>query len=161
LEEKSGWSTSLPRGRARGMAIHESFGTIVAQAVEVSVDKSGRALVHKVVSVVDCGNLVNPLIAEMQIESGIIYGLSAALYGKITIEKGRVQQENFDTYQMVRMQETPVMETHWKLSGGEKWGGLGEPGLPCVAPAVVNALYQITKRRIRSLPISDYYLQKA
>ncbi|MFT7685935.1 MAG: isoquinoline 1-oxidoreductase beta subunit [Candidatus Azotimanducaceae bacterium] len=161
LEEKSAWSRSPGKGRARGMAIHECFGTIVAQAVEVSVDKSGRAVVHKVVSVVDCGNLVNPLIAEMQIESGIIYGLSAALYGKITIEKGRVQESNFDTYQMVRMQETPVMETHWKLSGGDKWGGIGEPGLPCIAPAVVNALYQITKRRIRSLPIGDYFLQKA
>ena len=160
LEEKSAWSKSLGRGRARGMAIHECFGSIVAQAVEVSVDKSGRAVVHKVVSVVDCGNLVNPLIAEMQIESGIIYGLSAALYGKITVEKGRVQESNFDTYQMVRMQEAPVMETHWRLSGGDKWGGLGEPGLPCVAPAVVNALFQITKRRIRSLPISDYSLQK-
>jgi len=95
----------------------------------------------------------------MQIESGIIYGISAALYGKITIEKGRVQEDNFDTYQMVRMQETPVMETHWLLSGGNKWGGIGEPGLPCVAPAIVNALYRITGRRIRSLPVGDYYLQ--
>jgi len=161
LEEKSDWNKPLPRGRARGMAIHECFGTIVAQAVEVSVDKYGQAKVHKVVSVVDCGNLVNPLIAEMQIESGIIYGMSAALYGKITIEKGRVQEDNFDTYQMVRMQETPVMETYWLLSGGNKWGGMGEPGLPCVAPAIVNALYRITGRRIRSLPIGDYYLQSS
>ena len=91
----------------------------------------------------------------------MIYGLSAALYGKITIEKGGVLEDNFDTYHVIQQSEVPIMETHWLLSGGDKWGGLGEPGLPCVAPAIVNALHKITKRRIRSLPINDYYLQRA
>ncbi len=97
----------------------------------------------------------------MQIESSIIYGLTAALYGKLTIENGRVQEGNFDTYQMVKMKEAPTMETHLALSGGDKWGGIGEPGVPPIAPAVCNAIYKITGRRIRSLPIKDYYLQRA
>ncbi len=160
LRQKSDWNKRLPPGTARGVALHECFGTIAAQVAEVSVN-NGKADVHRIVSVVNCGNLVNPAIAEAQIESGIIYGLSAALYGKITIEKGRVLEDNFDTYHVIQQSEVPIMETHWLLSGGDKWGGLGEPGLPCVAPAIVNALHKITKRRIRSLPISDYYSQRA
>ena len=160
LHQKSDWNKRLPPGTARGIALHECFGTIVGQVAEVSVN-DGKAKVHRIVSVVNCGNLVNPSIAEMQIESGIIYGLSAALYGKMTIEKGRVLEDNFDTYRVIQQDQVPVMETHWLLSGGDKWGGLGEPGLPCVAPAIVNALHKITKRRIRSLPIGDYYLQRA
>ncbi|MEO2177846.1 MAG: molybdopterin cofactor-binding domain-containing protein [bacterium] len=161
VADKSQWGRGVPGGHAQGIAIHQSFGTTVAQVAEVSVTDDGKVKVHRVVSVVDCGNLVNPLTAEMQIESAIIFGLSAALFGKITIEKGRVLEDNFDTYRVLSLSETPVIETHWLLSGGENWGGLGEPGLPCVAPAVINAIYGITRRRIRSLPVSDYFLQPA
>ena len=159
LEQQSGWNKRLPSGVARGVAIHESFGTIVGAVVELSLNSSGGVKVHRVVSVVDCGNLVNPQIAKTQIESGVVYGLSAALFGKITIEKGKVLENNFDTYRVLGMKDTPKMETHFLLSGGDKWGGLGEPGVPCVAPAVVNAIHKITRRRMRSLPVSDYYLQ--
>lgn len=160
LEQVSDWK-SRSAGMARGLAIHESAGTIVAQVAEVSVTESGAAKVHSIVSVVDCGNLVNPAIAKSQIESGVVFGLSAAMYGKITIEQGKVLENNFDTYRVMEMSDTPVMETHFHLSDGNKWGGLGEPGVPSVAPAVVNALFKITRRRIRSLPISDYYLSRS
>lgn len=161
LARKAEWGKPMPRGSAQGIAIHESFGSIVGQVAEVTVTQEGDLTVDKITSVVDCGNLVNPLTAEMQIESGIIYGLTAALYGKLTIENGRILETNFDTYPMVKMAEAPVMETHFALSGGDKWGGMGEPGTPPVAPAICNALYRITGRRIRSLPIKDYYLQRA
>jgi len=161
LEEKSDWRNRPSAGRARGMALHECFGTIVGQVAEVSVNSEGGLEVHKFVSVVDCGNVVNPLSAEMQIESGIIYGLTAAMFGKISIEKGRVLEANFDTYHMLKLKEAPLMETYFLESEGDKWGGLGEPGLPCVAPAIVNAIHKITRRRIRSLPIADYFLQPA
>jgi len=142
------------------MAIHECFGTICAQVAEVRVD-SGEAKVDRIVSVVDCGNLVNPLTAKEQVESAIVFGLTAALYGKLTVENGRILETNFDTYRMLEMSETPVMETYFVPATDDKWGGMGEPGVPCVAPAVCNALYRITQRRIRSLPIKDYYLQSA
>lgn len=161
LQQKSEWGKAMPGGSAQGMAIHECFGTIVGQVAEVTVTDEGQAKVDRIVSVVDCGNLVNPLTAEEQVESAVIYGLTAALYGKLTVENGRILETNFDTYQMVTLEDAPVMETHFALSGGDKWGGMGEPGLPCVAPAVCNALYRITGRRIRSLPIKDYYLQRA
>lgn len=161
LATKSNWGRSMPKGSAQGLAIHESFGSIVGQVAEVTVTTDGDLKVDRVISVVDCGNLVNPQTAKMQIESGIIYGLTAALYGKLTVEEGRIQETNFDTYQMVGMDETPVMETHFALAGGDKWGGLGEPGLPPTAPAVCNALYRVTGRRIRSLPVKAYVLQRA
>ncbi|MCB1692481.1 MAG: xanthine dehydrogenase family protein molybdopterin-binding subunit [Pseudomonadales bacterium] len=161
LAQKSGWGKRMAYGSAQGMAIHECFGTICAQVAEVTVTEKGGLTVDRIVSVVDCGNLVNPMTAEEQIESGIVFGLTAALYGKLTIENGRVLETNFDTYRMLTMAETPVIETHFALSGGDKWGGIGEPGTPPVAPAVCNALYRITGRRIRSLPIKDYYLSRA
>jgi len=102
---------------------------------------------------------VNPMTAEQQIEGGIIFGLTAALYGKLTIENGRVLEDNLDTYEIIRMSETPEIDIHWISTRVEQWGGLGEPSTPVIAPAVCNALYKITGRRIRSLPIRDYYLQ--
>lgn len=159
LEQVSGWKRRNG-GLAKGLAIHESAGTIIAQVAEVSVTDKGTAKVHRIVTVVDCGNLINPNIAKSQIESGVVFGLSAAMYGKITIEQGKVLETNFDTYRVMEMADTPVMETHFHLSSDEKWGGLGEQGVPGVAPAVVNALFNITRRRIRSLPISDYYLSR-
>ncbi|MCB1645798.1 MAG: xanthine dehydrogenase family protein molybdopterin-binding subunit [Pseudomonadales bacterium] len=160
LAKKGFWGRAMPAGSAQGIAIHECFGTICAQLAEITISPQGDLTVDKIVSVVDCGNLVNPMTAEEQIESGVIYGLTAALYGKLTIEDGRVLEDNFDTHEFVRLADTPVMETHWLLSGGDKWGGIGEPGTPCVAPAVCNAIYRVTGRRIRSLPVSDYYLQR-
>ncbi|MBV1876288.1 MAG: molybdopterin-dependent oxidoreductase [Pseudomonadales bacterium] len=159
LEQKSQWRHNPAAGRAKGMAIHACFGTIVGQVAEVSISSDGGLMVHKFTSVVDCGHVVNPLSAEMQIESGIIYGLTAALFGKISIENGEVVEGNFDTYSMLKLRETPLMETFFMPADSDRWGGLGEPGLPCVAPAVANAIYKLTKRRIRSLPIADYFLQ--
>jgi isoquinoline 1-oxidoreductase beta subunit len=160
LEQKSQWGKSMPTGSAMGIAIHESFGSICGQVAQVTLSLEGKLKVDKIVSVVDCGNLVNPLTAEEQIESGIMYGLTAALYGKVTIENGSVVEKNFDSHQIAKMIDTPKMETHWALSGGDMWGGIGEPGTPCVAPAICNAIYKITGRRVRSLPLNDYYLRR-
>jgi len=153
LEDKSDWRKPLANGLARGIAIHESFGTIVGEVVEVRVGDKGEVKVERVVAAVDCGHVVNPTTVEMQIESGILYGLTAALFGKITIEKGRVAQSNFHDYQIARMADSPVIETHFALSGGAKWGGIGEPGTPPIAPAVANAIFAATGKRIRSLPL--------
>jgi len=160
LERLSDWKNRQSSGHARGMAIHESAGSIVGQVAEVTITASGGARVHRIVSVVNCGNLVNPQIAKSQIESGVVFGLSAALFGKITIEQGKVLEDNFDTYRVIEMSDTPVMATHFLATTSDKWGGLGEPGVPAVAPAVVNALFKLTGRRIRSLPISDYFLSR-
>jgi isoquinoline 1-oxidoreductase beta subunit len=153
LEEKSGWGAPLPTGWGRGVAIHESFGTIVGEVVEASVSAAGAVGVHRVVAVVDCGHVVNPRTVEMQIESGVIYGLTAALSGEITIRNGAVEQGNFDDYEMVRMADAPRIETFLALSGGAKWGGIGEPGTPPIAPALANAIFDATGTRVRALPI--------
>ena len=158
LEEQADWGGELPAGTGRGMAVHESFGSIVGQVAEVSVTNAGAVRVERVVSAVDCGHVVNPLSAEAQIESGIVYGLTAALYGKITVEDGAVVESNFHDYPMLHLADTPKMETHFALSGGEKWGGLGEPGLPPLAPAVCNAIFAVTGKRVRSLPLSEHDL---
>ena len=158
LEAKSDWGGTLPAGTGRGMAVHESFGSIVGQVAEVSVTPAGAVKVERVVSAVDCGHVVNPLSAEAQIESCIVYGLTAALYGKITVEDGAVVESNFHDYPMLHMADTPKMETHFALSDGDKWGGIGEPGLPPLAPAVCNAIFAVTGKRVRSLPLSEHDL---
>jgi isoquinoline 1-oxidoreductase beta subunit len=155
LAEKGNWGAPMPAGKARGLAIHESFGTIVGEIAEVAVDPKGGVRVERVVAVVDCGHVVNPRTVEMQIESGVIYGLTAALYGEITIKNGAVEQGNFDDYEMVRLADSPRIETYFALSGGAKWGGIGEPGTPPIAPAVCNAIYAATGKRIRALPIKN------
>jgi len=155
LREKSGWGRAMPAGSAQGMAIHEGFGTIVGQVVEVSISRGASLRVERVVSVVDCGHAVNPLTIEEQIESGIVFGLSAALYGKLSVVDGEVTESNFHDYRVMRLRDSPRMETYLALSGGDKWGGIGEPGLPPVAPALCNAVFRITGRRIRSLPIAE------
>jgi isoquinoline 1-oxidoreductase beta subunit len=155
LADKGGWGKPLPKGVGRGVAIHEAFGTIVGEIAEVAVSKSGEVKVQRVVACVDCGHLVNPLTATMQIESAVIYGLTAALFGEITIKQGRVEQGNFDAYPIARMSDAPVIETHFVLSGGDKWGGLGEPGTPPIAPAIANAVFAVTGKRIRSLPLRN------
>jgi isoquinoline 1-oxidoreductase beta subunit len=126
---------------------------------DVSVSQKGEVRVERVVCAVDCGHAVNPLTIAEQMESGVVYGLSAALYGEITIDNGRVVEGNFDTYPMLRIHEMPEVETHLALTGGEKWGGIGEPSVPTVAPAVCNAIFKITGKRIRSLPLSNHDLK--
>jgi isoquinoline 1-oxidoreductase beta subunit len=155
LAEKGEWGRRLPARTAQGVAIHESFGTIVGEIAEVAVSAAGEVRVERVVACVDCGHVVNPLNVEMQIESAVLYGLTAALFGEITIKNGAVEQGNFDDYQIARMADAPVIETHLALSGGGKWGGIGEPGTPPIAPAVANAIFAITGKRIRSLPLKN------
>lgn len=148
---KAGWGTKLAPGRARGVALHESFGSIVAQVAEVSIDAS-RPRVHRVVCAIDCGTVVNPGIVAQQMESAIVFALTAALHGRIDIHDGVVQQGNFPSYPMVRMATAPLVET-WIVSSEREPGGVGEPGVPPLAPAVANALYALTGKRHRSLPL--------
>jgi isoquinoline 1-oxidoreductase subunit beta len=158
IAEKGDWGKPLPAGHGRGIAIHESFGSIVGQVAEVTVSQKGEVRVDRVVAAVDCGHVVNPGIVEAQIEGGVIYGLSAALYGEITIKAGRVEQGNFHDYQVVRLADTPKIEVYLALSGGKKWGGIGEPGTPPTAPAVANAVFAATGQRVRSLPLKNVKL---
>jgi isoquinoline 1-oxidoreductase subunit beta len=148
---KAQWGTPLPAGRARGIALHESFGSIVAQVAEVSL-QNGKPRVHRVVCTIDCGTVVNPNIVAQQMEGGIIFGLTAALYGKIDIKDGVVAQTNFPTYPMVMLAEAPVVET-FIMPSTRPPGGVGEPGVPPIAPAVANALFALTGKRQRALPL--------
>jgi isoquinoline 1-oxidoreductase beta subunit len=148
--EKAGWGKA-PAGRALGLAVHESFGSIVAQVAEVSVDK-GRIRVHNVTCAVDCGTAVNPLAVEAQVQGAVAFGLSATLHSKLTLKGGAVQESNFHDYQVLRMYEMPKVAVH-VISSGAKMGGVGEPGVPPVAPAVANAVYVLTKQRLRTLPL--------
>jgi isoquinoline 1-oxidoreductase beta subunit len=152
VAEKSGWGSNPPQGRARGIAVHESFGSFVAQVAEVSVSKEGKPRVHWVVCAIDCGPTVNPEGIRAQMESGIVFGLTAALYGEITFKDGKVQQSNFHNYPMLRMNEAPVIETHI-VNTTDKMGGVGETGVPPIAPAVCNAIFALTGKRVRRLPI--------
>ena len=151
--KKAGWGKPLPAGRGRGIAVHESFGSFIAQAAEVSLDKKGNIKVHRVVCAVDCGRIVNPDTIKAQMESGITFGLSAALYGAITLKNGRVEQGNFNDYQLVRMGAMPKVEVHI-INSSEPPGGVGEPGVPPIAPAVANALFAACGARVRSLPMT-------
>ncbi len=150
--EKAGWKTSLPKGRYRGIAVAEAFGSYVAEVAEVSLEEDGTPRVHRVVCAVDCGPVINPDTIEAQMQGGIVYGLAAALYGEITFDKGRVQQGNFDAYPVLRMKEMPAIEVHI-VPSVEKQGGIGEPGVPPLAPAVCNAIFAATGKPVRSLPI--------
>jgi isoquinoline 1-oxidoreductase beta subunit len=158
--EKAGLGKPLPEGRVHGIAVQQSFSTIVAEVLEVSLDEDNRPRVHKVTCAVDCGRVINPDTAEAQVQSAVIYGLTAALYGQITIEGGAVTQGNFPDYRMVTLAETPVIETHF-IDSGEALGGLGEPGTPPVAPALANAVFKLTGKRIRELPMSIHDLSPA
>lgn len=158
--QKAGWGTPLPAGVGRGIAVASSFGSYVAEVAEVSVDADGMPRVHRVVAAVDCGMTVNPLTIARQVESAIVYGLSAALYGKITHKAGIVEQGNFNTYPVLRINQMPKVEVHI-LPSTEAPGGIGEPGTPPLAPAVVNAIYAVTGKRLRSLPIDSSALRRA
>ncbi|MBI5583358.1 MAG: xanthine dehydrogenase family protein molybdopterin-binding subunit [Deltaproteobacteria bacterium] len=157
--EKAGWGKAPAPGRARGLAVHQSFGSFIAQVAEVSVSPAGAVRVHKVVCAVDCGRVVNPSTIEAQMEGGIVFGLSAALHGAITFQNGRVVQGNFDDYPLLTMEEMPAVEVHI-LPSTEGPGGIGEPGVPPIAPAVANAVFAATGKRIRRLPISSEDLKK-
>ncbi len=152
--EKAGWGTPLPKGKGRGIAIHISHDTIVAEVADVAVSPAGEVRVERVVAAADPGWVINPRLIENQIEGGIIFGLTAALYGAITIKDGAVEQANFDTYRMMLMADAPRIETYLVPSHGKRWGGIGEPGTPPAAPAVANAIFAATGVRVRSLPIA-------
>ncbi|AJE04113.1 xanthine dehydrogenase family protein molybdopterin-binding subunit [Geobacter pickeringii] len=158
--EKAGWGKPLPPGRGRGIAVHESFGSFIAQVAEVSVNGQGEIRVHRVVCAVDCGRFVNPEIIASQMESGVAFGLSAALHGAITFADGRVRQTNFHDYPIIRMREMPTVETHI-VKSDEKPGGIGEPGVPPIAPAVANALFALTGARLRTLPMTPERVREA
>jgi isoquinoline 1-oxidoreductase beta subunit len=149
--QQAGWGKPLPPGRARGIAVHESFNTFVAQVVEVA-QKDDAFRIERVVCAVDCGIAVNPNIVAMQMESGIGYGLSAALAGAITLKDGVVEQSNFHDYPMLRINEMPRIEVH-VVPSREKPTGVGEPATPVIAPALANALYAATGKALRSLPL--------
>jgi isoquinoline 1-oxidoreductase subunit beta len=152
VAQKAGWGKPLPAGRAHGIATHFSFESYVAQVAEVSVDKKGAVRVHRMVCAVDCGRVVNPDTVKAQMEGGIDFGLTAALKGEITLDRGRVQQRNFHDYEMLRINEAPEIEVHI-VPSEEKPTGVGEPGVPPVAPAVANAIFAATGKRVRKLPI--------
>ena len=158
LAKLSSWGEPMPKGRARGVAQHASFGSYVAQVAEVSLDKRGELRVHKVFCVIDCGQVVNPDIVKAQMESGIIFGLTAALKGEITIKNGGVSQSNFHDYPLLRMNETPEIDV-LIIESSESPSGAGEPGTPPIAPAVSNALFTLTGKRIRELPLSSAQLR--
>jgi isoquinoline 1-oxidoreductase beta subunit len=149
--QKAGWGGPLAAGRGRGVSLVNNIGSYTAQVAEVSVEK-GKLKVHRVVCAVDCGRIVNPAIIEQQMQSGIVFGLAAALKGGITIDKGRVQQSNFHQYDVLRIDEMPVVEVH-VLATDNPSGGVGEASTPGIAPAVSNALFAATGKRVRSLPI--------
>jgi isoquinoline 1-oxidoreductase beta subunit len=150
--EKAGWGKTLPAGRAMGVAAVNCFGSFNAQIAEISIVQ-GKVRVHRVVSAVDCGQVINPDGVEQQMQSAIVYGLSAALRGNITFEKGRVQQTNFHQYEPLRMDEMPVVETYIVPSTNNP-GGMGEVGTPAIAPAVGNAIFKATGKRVRRMPFS-------
>jgi isoquinoline 1-oxidoreductase subunit beta len=149
--QKAGWGSAPAQGRARGIAVHESFGSVVAQVAEVSVE-AGKIRVHRVVCAVDCGLAVNPLSVAAQMESGVAFGLSAVLHSALHLKEGRVQESNFHDYRVLRMNEMPAVEVHI-LPSTARMGGVGEPGVPPIAPAVANAVAALTGQRLRELPL--------
>jgi isoquinoline 1-oxidoreductase beta subunit len=148
---EAGWGKPLPPGRVRGVALAESFGSVVAEIAEISIVENGPR-VHRVVAAIDCGIAVNPQIVAQQIESGVIFGLSAALYGEITVKNGSVEQSNFPNYRIATLAESPRIETHIVKSDLPP-AGVGEPGVPPIAPAIANAIFAATGKRLRDLPL--------
>jgi isoquinoline 1-oxidoreductase subunit beta len=157
--KKGNWLQPLPKGIYRGIAVTEACGSFAAQVVEVSVER-GEIKVHRVVAAIDCGHVVNPLSIEMQTQGAVIFALTAALTGEITIKDGGVEQGNFDEYEMLRMADAPPVETVM-VPSGDFWGGVGEPPVPPLAPALCNAIFAATGKRVRSLPLKNQDLSKA
>ena len=155
--KEAGWGTPLAKGRARGIAIQQSFKSIVAEVAEISVSPAGEVKVHRVTAAVDCGGTINPDTATQQVESGIIYGLTAAMYGAVTIANGGVEQTNFTDYEMLHLSQTPEIAVHFVDSGADL-GGLGEPATPPIAAALANAVFAATGKRVRELPLKNHDL---
>ncbi|HZS45202.1 MAG TPA: molybdopterin cofactor-binding domain-containing protein, partial [Blastocatellia bacterium] len=158
--EKGNWGKQMPKGQGRGIAAHFSFDTYVAYVAEVTVSSNGNLKVDRVTAAVDCGQIVNPDGVKAMVEGAIVYGLSAASKDKITIAEGRVQQNNFDDYRVLRINEMPVVDVNL-VASTENPTGMGEPGVPPIAPAVTNAIFAATGKRIRTLPITSQYLKSA
>jgi isoquinoline 1-oxidoreductase subunit beta len=155
VADKGDWGKPIESGRARGIAIFECYGTIVGEVAEITISPQGKLKVDKITLAADSGHVVNPLSFAEQMEGGAIFALTAALYGKVTVKNGIPEQGNFDTYPMVRLAQAPKIDVHLALSGGKKWGGAGEPGGAPTAAAVCNAIFALTGKRIRSLPLID------
>src|SRR4029079_11118305 len=160
VAERAGWGKPAPAGVYRGLAQTMGFGSYVAACAEVSLSPTGTLKIHRIVAATDSGHAVNPQQIEAQVERSFAYGLSAALYGECTVKDGRIEQTNFDTYRVLRMAEMPAVETIVMPSGGF-WGGVGEPTIAVAAPAVLNAIFAATGKRIRNLPLKNHDLKKA
>jgi isoquinoline 1-oxidoreductase beta subunit len=160
VAEKADWGKPLPTGSGRGVSLQFAFGSYEAHVAEVEVSKNGAVRVRRVVCAVDCGTVVNPDTVQAQIQSGIIFGTTAALYGEITLKDGRVEQSNFDTYQMVRIDEAPAIEVHI-VKNQEAPGGMGETGTSAVVPAIANAIFAATGKRLRKMPVDSGVLKQA
>ena len=158
--EKSGWGKQLPERVGRGVSLQFVFATYMAHVAEVEVAKDGTVRIRRVVCAVDCGTVVNPDTVRAQVESAIIFGITAALHGEITLKDGRVQQTNFDTYQVLRMNEAPAIEVHI-VQNFEPPGGMGECGTSAIVPAVTNAIFAATGKRLRKLPVDTTALRQA
>jgi isoquinoline 1-oxidoreductase subunit beta len=156
---KSGWGQTSPKRVGLGVSLQFVFGTYMAQVAEVEVSNDGSVRVRRVVCAVDCGTVVNPDTVEAQIQGAIIFGITAALHGEITLQAGRVEQTNFDTYQMLRINEAPAIEVH-VIPSNEPPGGMGEPGTSAIVPAVTNAIFAATGKRLRKLPIDPAALKQ-
>ena len=154
VAEISNWKQPLPEGRFRGIALHESFGSVVGEVAEISLNKKDIK-VDKVFCVVDCGQVVNPAIVESQMQSGIVYGLTAALYGEIEMKDGKIIQSNFPNYKMLQLKTMPTIHTYI-MPSSEYPGGIGEPGTPPIAPALTNAIFAASGERVRALPLSKH-----
>jgi len=151
--KQAGWGAKLPAGRGRGIALmYSGWDTYVVQVAEVEVSKAGEVRVHRIVCAVDCGTVVNPDIVKAQIEGGVVFGIGGALWGEITLKNGRVEQSNFHNNRVLRMNETPPIEVHL-VRNLEAPGGIGEPGTAVTAPALANAIFAATGKRIRRLPL--------
>ncbi len=158
--EKAGWGQPLPNRSGRGVAIQFVFGTYMAQVAEVEVSKEGEVRVRRVVCAVDCGSIVNPDTVRAQVQGAVIFGISAALFGRITLKDGRVEQSNFHTYRVLRMNEAPAIEVYL-IKNTEAPGGMGEPGTSAIVPAVTNAIFAVTRKRLRKLPVDPADLKHA
>ena len=157
--EKAGWGQALPKGSGRGVALQFVFGSYLAQVAEVEVSKEGAVRVRRVVCAVDCGAVVNPDTVRAQCEGAILFGVTAALYGEITLKNGRVEQANFDSYLPLRMNEAPAIEVHI-VQSWEPPGGMGECGTSAIVPAVGNAIFAATGKRLRKMPVDTAALKQ-
>jgi isoquinoline 1-oxidoreductase beta subunit len=158
--ELSGWGKPLGERRGRGVSVQNTFGSYMSQVAEITVSKTGEVHVDRVIVVVDTGVVVNPDTVVAQMQSGVIFGISAVLWGDITLEHGRVQQSNFDDYRVMRINEAPTIEVEI-VKSSEDPGGIGEPGTSCLAPAVLNAVFAVTGVRLRKTPINPDLLKNA